>query len=39
MQSAPVMEKDPRAQECIRRWGELKTERSRFEGDWKTSHG
>lgn len=35
MQSAPVMEKDPRAQECIRRWGELKTERSRFEGDWE----
>jgi hypothetical protein len=35
MQGAPVMEKDPRAQECIRRWGELKAERSRFEGDWE----
>ncbi len=32
---APVMEKDPRAQECIRRWGELKTDRSPFEADWE----
>lgn len=35
MNPAPVTEKDPRAQECIRRWGELKTERSRFEADWE----
>jgi len=35
MNPAPVMEKDPRAQECIRRWGELKSERSRFEADWE----
>ena len=35
MMAAPVMEKDPRAQECIRRWGDLKTERSRFEADWE----
>lgn len=35
MQSTPVMEKDPRAQECIRRWGELKSDRSRFEADWE----
>ncbi len=35
MTPAPVMEKDPRAQECIRRWGELKTDRSRFEADWE----
>lgn len=30
-----VMEKDPRAEEAIRRWGELKTERARFEQDWE----
>lgn len=35
MMAAPVTEKDPRAQECIRRWGDLKTERSRFETDWE----
>lgn len=35
MMAAPVTEKDPRALECIRRWGDLKTERSRFEADWE----
>lgn len=35
MMAAPVMEKDPRARECIRRWGELKTDRARFESDWE----
>lgn len=35
MNAPAVIEKDPRAQEAIRRWGELKTERSRFEADWQ----
>jgi hypothetical protein len=35
MMGTPVAEKDPRAQECIRRWAELKTDRSRFESDWE----
>ena len=30
-----VSEKDPRAEAAMRRWGDLKTERSRFEQDWE----
>lgn len=29
------IEKDPRAEAAIRRWGELKTERARLEPDWE----
>lgn len=35
MMQAPVIEKDTRAQEAIRRWGDLKSERTRFERDWE----
>ncbi|MEM9579062.1 MAG: portal protein [Pseudomonadota bacterium] len=35
MKTAAVMEKEPRAQEAIRRWGELKTERGQHERDWE----
>ena len=34
MKHARVMEKDPRAIEAARRWGELKSERVLFESDW-----
>jgi hypothetical protein len=35
MKMARVIEKDPRAQEAIRRWDDLKTDRTRFERDWE----
>lgn len=35
MKHNPVMEKDPRADEAIRRWGELKQVRARHETDWE----
>ncbi len=34
MQTTPIREKDPRAQEAIRRWEELREDRAPCEGDW-----
>jgi hypothetical protein len=35
MNPAPVTEKHPAAQEAMRRWDDLKTERTRFEQEWE----
>ncbi|MBW4710728.1 head-tail connector protein [Roseobacter sp. YSTF-M11] len=35
MKTAAILEKEPRAQAAIRRWGELKSERGRHEQDWE----